>query len=116
MLCGLKIWWTLPPPVPRSYAYISDTRPNQDLIPIIEGVDMLYHETTFLQEDGKLAHETYHSTSVQAAEIAKKADVKRLLIGHFSSRYKTLSEFETEARTVFPDTYAVNDGDVFEVD
>ncbi len=107
---------TLPPPRPRSYAYISDTRPNEDLIPLIKDVDLLFHEATFLQEDTKLAYETYHSTSGQAAEMAKKAGAGRLLIGHFSSRYKKLSGFESEARDIFPDTFAVNDGDVFEVD
>ncbi len=107
---------TLPPRRPRSYAYCSDTRPNEAIIPLIRNVDILYHETTFLHEDAKLAHETFHTTSRQAAKLAKKAGARRLLIGHFSSRYKDLSEFETEAKQVFPDTVAVNDGDVFKVD
>ncbi len=107
---------TLPPPDPRSYAYCSDTRPNEAMVPLIKNVDILYHETTFLDQDAKLAHETFHSTSKQAAELAAKAGAGRLLIGHFSSRYKDLSEFESEARQIFPDTIAVNDGDVFMVD
>jgi ribonuclease Z len=107
---------TLPPPSPRSYAYCSDTRPNEKIIPLIRDVDLLYYETTFLHEDEKLAHETYHTTSRQAAELALKAGAGKLLIGHFSSRYKDLSEFEKQAREVFPKTVAVNDGDVFEVD
>jgi ribonuclease Z len=78
-------------------------------------VDLLYHEATFLHEDASLAHETYHSTSRQAAALAAEAGAGRLLIGHFSSRYKQLDGFEDEARDVFPETYAVNDGDVFEV-
>jgi ribonuclease Z len=106
---------TLPPPSPRSYAYCSDTRPNESILPLISGVDLLYHETTFLHDDVKLSHETYHTTARQAAEFAAKARAGRLLIGHFSSRYKRLSEFESEAREVFRETYAVNDGDVFEV-
>jgi ribonuclease Z len=106
---------TLPPPSPRTYAYCSDTRPNDAILPIIREVDLLYHETTFLNEDAKLAHETYHTTSGQAAEFARRAGAGRLLIGHFSSRYKQISDFESEAREIFEETYAVNDGDVYEV-
>ena len=106
---------TLPPARPRSYAYCSDTRPNEAILPLVKKVDILYHETTFLQEDAKLAHETYHTTSKQAAEFAVKAEAGRLLIGHFSSRYKQVSSFESEAREIFPGTFAVNDGDVYEV-
>jgi ribonuclease Z len=106
---------TLPPREPRSYAYCSDTRPNKDIIERLRGVDLLYHEATFAQEDASLAHETYHSTARQAAEIAAEAGAGKLLIGHFSSRYKDISQLEMEAREVFPDTTAVNDGDRFEV-
>lgn len=106
---------TLPPPRTRSYAYCSDTRPNEANLPLLQEVDLLYHESTFLHEDEKLARETYHSTSKQAAEFATKAGASKLLIGHFSSRYKQMSAFESEAREIFPDTIAVNDGDVFEV-
>ena len=106
---------TLPPPKPVSYAYCSDTRPNEKIIPLIQDVDLLYHETTFLQEDVKLARDTYHSTPKQAAEIAVKARAGRLLIGHFSSRYKKISDFESEAREIFSETISVNDGDVFEL-
>jgi ribonuclease Z len=107
---------TLPPYLQRSYAYCSDTRPNEDIIPLIRGVDLFYHETTFSHEDHALAHETYHCTTVQAADLASRAGAGRLLIGHFSSRYKDLSVLEEEARKVFPATTAVNDGDVFEVE
>ena len=107
---------TLPPRAPRSYAYCSDTRLNKELIPLLEGVDLLYHEATFAQEDASLAHETFHSTAQQAAELAAGAGVGKLLIGHFSSRYKDISMLEAEAREIFPGTSAVNDGDHFEVD
>ena len=107
---------TLPPPRPRSYAYCTDTRFNEAVIPLVKKVDLLYHESTFLHEDLKLAHETFHTTSKQAAEFALKAGAAKLLIGHFSSRYKKISEFESEAREIFPNAIAVNDGDVFEVD
>lgn len=107
---------TVPPRTPRSYAYCSDTRLNKELTPLLEGVDLLYHEATFAQEDASLAHETFHSTAQQAAELATEAKAGKLIIGHFSSRYKDLSVLETQAREIFPDTTAVKDGDRFEVD
>jgi ribonuclease Z len=107
---------TLPPPSQRSYACCSDGRPNMKNIPLLEGIDLLYHEATFADEDAALAHETYHSTARQAAELAAIAGVGRLLIGHFSSRYKDISLLENEAREIFPETTAINDGDRFEVD
>ncbi len=107
---------TQAPRAPRSYAYCSDTRMNKELIPFLEAVDLLYHEATFAQEDASLAHETFHSTAQQAAEMAVEAKAGKLIIGHFSSRYKDLSVLETEAREIFPDTTAVNDGDCFEID
>jgi ribonuclease Z len=106
---------TLPPFRTRSYAYISDTAYSEEIIKLIKNVDILYHETTFLQKDADLAAETLHSTTREAAEIALKARVHKLLIGHFSSRYKTYETFEKEAREVFLETKAVNDGDVFSV-
>jgi ribonuclease Z len=107
---------TLPPRDPRSYAYCTDTRPNKLNIPLLKDVDLLYHETTFANEDASLAHETYHTTARQAGELAAESGVQKLIIGHFSSRYKNISLLESEAREVFPDTTAVNDGDCFEVD
>ncbi|MBL7113258.1 MAG: ribonuclease Z [Bacteroidales bacterium] len=107
---------TLPAFRPRSYAYCSDTAYHEQIIDHVKNVDLMYHETTFLHEDLKLAVETTHSTSRQAAELAGKAGVGKLLIGHFSSRYKHLEIFEQEARAVFPESYAVNDGDVFVVE
>ena len=100
---------------PRSYAYCSDTAYDEEIIDHIKNVDLLFHEATFLHEDVKLAVETTHSTSHQAAEIAVKAGAGKLLIGHFSSRYKHMELFEQEARLVFSESYSVNDGDVFAV-
>ena len=106
---------TMAPYRARSYAYCSDTRPNDNILPLIKDVDILYHETTFAHEDLALAHETFHSTTAQAADLAARAGAGKLLIGHFSSRYKKISELESEAREIFPDTMAVNDGDVFHI-
>lgn len=107
---------TIPPRATRSYAYCSDTRPSEAILPLIRDVDLLYHESTFLEEDTKLAYETFHSTASQAADLARRAGARKLILGHFSSRYKDVSRFEEEARQVFKDSYIANDGDVFEVD
>ncbi len=106
---------TIPPFRQRSYAYCSDTAYDDRIIKYIEGIDLLFHEATFSGEDAKLAESTTHTTSIQAAEIARKAGVKKLLLGHFSSRYKNIKLLEEEARKIFPDTFAVNDGEVYEV-
>lgn len=87
-----------------SYAFCSDTMYKEDLIPLIKGVDLLYHEATFLQERQEMAKKTGHSTAREAATIAKKAEVKRLIIGHFSNRYTDYSDFLKEAQEVFPST------------
>jgi ribonuclease Z len=106
---------TLPPYRPRSYAYISDSRFDPDLIPLVKGVDLLYHEATFSGRDERLAKETFHSTAPQAATIAKEAGAGKLLIGHFSSRYKDLTVLVEEAREIFMQTEGVNDGDLFSI-
>jgi ribonuclease Z len=106
---------TLPPFCTRSYAYCSDTAYSEDIIDLVRSVDLLYYETTFLQKDEDLAVETLHSTTSQAAEIALKANVGKLIIGHFSSRYKNYDTFEQEAQAIFPNTKAVMDGDVFSI-
>lgn len=106
---------TLPAGIPRSYAFCTDTIFLKKNVPLIAGADLLYHEATFSGEMTDLAKKTFHSTSLQAAEIAKLAGVKKLLIGHFSSRYKSVSALVEEARTIFPETYAVSDGDCFEL-
>jgi ribonuclease Z len=104
---------TLPPYRTRSYAYCSDTAYSENIIEMVRSVNLLYFETTFLHKDKDLAIETLHSTTKQAADIALKANVGKLIIGHFSSRYRNYDAFETEAQAIFPDTRAVMDGDVF---
>lgn len=103
------------PPKSRSFAYCSDTKFHEKIIPIIKGVDILYHESTFESKDVKLAIKTKHSTSDQAAMIAKQAEVGKLLIGHFSTRYKNTDTLLKEAKSVFENTVAVEDGDFFEI-
>ncbi len=107
---------TYPPYRQRSYAFISDTRYYEKIISLVSGVNILYHESTFLEKDENLAKKTLHSTARDASLIAQKAGVERLLIGHFSSRYKDVTIFEKEAREIFPETVAVKDGDVFSIE
>ncbi len=104
---------TFDPPRPRSYAYCSDTAYNEATVPIIKGADLLYHESTFLNTEAHLAEKTGHSTAAEAAEIAKKAGVGTLILGHFSTRYKNKELFLEEARAVFPSTELAEDGKVF---
>jgi ribonuclease Z len=92
---------TIDPPKAKSYAFCSDTSYKPDIIPIIENSDLLYHEATFLSDREDLARKTKHSTSIQAAQIAKDSNVKKLIIGHYSGRYKEISSFKKEAETVF---------------
>jgi len=103
------------PPEPKSYAYCSDTLFDEGIANEVQGVDLLYHEATFSEELIDRARDTYHSTSRQAAELARLAGVKRLLIGHFSARYKDLAPLLEEARAVFPDTRLALEGNRFEV-
>lgn len=106
---------TRPAAPPKRYAFCSDTAYNRSIIPIIEGADLLYHEATFAECDLARAKETFHSTARQAAEIARDAHVKRLVIGHYSARYEDLSEFHREAEAVFPGTILGNEGTVIPV-
>ncbi|GJM36371.1 MAG: ribonuclease Z [Saprospiraceae bacterium] len=92
---------TLPPLEPRAYAYCSDTRYTETILPYINGVDLLYHESTFLHEAEERAKETMHTTALQAGTIAQKANVGLLILGHFSSRYPDLEVLRKEAATVF---------------
>lgn len=86
----------------RSYAFCSDTQFNRSIVPIVKGVNALYHESTFLDRHEVLAKPTKHSTAKQAATIAKEAEVKKLILGHYSSRYDDLKEFLKEAGEIFP--------------
>ena len=106
---------TRPAAPPKRYAFCSDTAYSRSVIPIIEGVDLLYHEATFAECDLARAKETFHSTARQAAEIARDAQVKRLVIGHYSARYEDLSELHQEAEAVFPGTILGNEGMVIPV-
>lgn len=103
------------PPVPKSYAYCSDTAYYEKLVEVIRGVDLLYHESTFLEAEKERAKSTFHSTAKQAASIAKQAEVKELLLGHYSSRYMDESGFITEAQEVFPNVRIAGEGLRFEI-
>jgi ribonuclease Z len=107
---------TLPPRKSRSYAYCSDTRYNESILEHIRGVDLLYHEATFTQDQAEKARERYHSTTIDAATIAVKAKVGKLIIGHYSSRYQRLEPLLEEAKTVFPDTLLALEGEDYFID
>ena len=106
---------TLPPKISRSYAYCSDTKYDESIIPVIKGVDLLYHEATFSKEMEERAGKTFHSTAEQAAKIAKKSKTKKLLIGHYSVRYRELGPLLEEARRIFPETYLAIEGNFIDV-
>ena len=99
---------------PMSYAFCSDTAYNESIIPIIKRVDVLYHEATFLDSEETLARKTMHSTAKEAAKIALKADVKQLLLGHYSTRYDGIELFKDEAQTIFPNILLAEDGKSFD--
>ena len=103
--------FTLPPRNSRSYAYCSDTRYNEEIIPYVASVDLLYHEATFADEMEDRAALTHHSTATQAATVAKKASVKKLLLGHYSTRYKDPTPLLEEARKKFKETYLTYEGE-----
>ena len=106
---------TYRPYEPRSYAYCSDTTPSGKVATLVHGVDLLYHEATFADSDKALARQTGHSTARQAATAALKAGAGRLLIGHFSSRYKDETVLVEEARKLFPQTEAAEEGKSYEI-
>jgi ribonuclease Z len=95
---------------PKTYAYCADTVYDEELIDKVKNIHLLYHEATYLHALQKKAASRFHSTSYEAAMIAKKASVKKLLIGHFSSMYETLDDLKTEACEVFPDTELAIEG------
>ena len=98
----------------KSYAFCSDTAYCESIIPIIFGVDVLYHESTFLEEHANLCFKTKHSTAKQAATIALKANAKQLILGHYSTRYGSLNGFKSEASIIFKDVLLSDDGKVFD--
>jgi len=106
-------WVTLPPSKGKKYVYCADTIYDEGLLPYLEGADLVYHETTYLHGLAERAAERYHTTSVQAATLALKAGAKRLLIGHFSSKYTELQPFLDECRPVFPNTDLSVEGATF---
>ena len=101
---------TIDPEPSLSYAFCSDTSYKPDIIEIIKEAHLLYHEATFLSDKKDLAKKTRHSTAEQAALIAKKANVKKLIIGHYSSRYKDISLFKKEAEKVFSNVILAETG------
>ena len=100
----------------RSYAYCSDSAPCYNNSALLHGVDLLYHEATFAESEKERAAQTYHSTARQAAQVASEAGVKRLLIGHYSSRYETPEVLLNEARELFPETICAKEGMVVSID
>lgn len=102
--------FTLPPNPSRSYAYCSDTSYFEDLIPHIQGVDLLYHEATFIESEKSRAKATFHSTAKQAASIALKSGVKKLILGHISARYSNDLEHQNEAAEIFENVLVAEDG------
>jgi ribonuclease Z len=106
---------TLPPLPARSYAYCSDTAYAPELVEALQRVDLLYHEATFTETMRARAKETFHSTAAQAARIAAAADVGHLLLGHFSSRFKSVDVLLDEARDIFPRTSVASEGDVHKI-
>ncbi len=106
---------TIPPPPPRTYAFCSDTAYHEPVVELIRNADLLFHESTFLSELEEWAGKTFHSTAAQAAAIARNAGVRKLVIGHFSTRYKNEDPFLQEARAIFPETETAYDGARFAI-
>ena len=102
------------PVPPKSYAFCSDTVYDESIISIIKDVDVLYHESTFLQQEEVLAEKTMHTTAKQAATIALKANVKNLVLGHYSTRYESITLFKEEAMTIFSEVLLADDNTCFE--
>jgi len=106
---------TVAAPIPRAYAYCSDTAYTETILPIIQGVDLIYHEATYLSYHEDQAQFSLHSTASEAAIIAKLANAKQLLIGHFSSRYRDIQALQEEAAMIFPNTLLAKEGMVISV-
>lgn len=106
---------TIPSDLPKRFAYCSDTAYSEKIIPIIRGVDCLYHEATFMEDELIRSKQTEHSTARQAGEIALKANVKKLIIGHYSARYNNQIELLNEAKAIFENTVLGEDMTVYEI-
>lgn len=106
---------TLPPRATRTYAFCSDTAPSPVVAQVVRQVDLLYHEATFTNEHVLEAAISHHSTAAQAAEIALQAEVKKLLLGHFSGRYPSAEQHLVEARGIFTESYAAEEGQVYSI-
>ncbi|OJW18490.1 ribonuclease Z [Mucilaginibacter sp. 44-25] len=104
---------SMAPSPPKSYAYVSDTKYNPQYFKQINNVTVLYHEATFMHDMLDRANQTHHTTALQAAQVANEVNAERLLIGHFSARYKTLNELLEEAQSVFPATELATEGKTF---
>ena len=103
------------PEPPKSYAFCSDTKYTETILPVIKNVTALYHESTFLEEHAHLCKKTKHSTAKEAAIIALKANARKLILGHFSTRYGTIQGFKDEAKTVFDNVFLADDGKEFQL-
>ncbi|MFK7050391.1 MULTISPECIES: ribonuclease Z [Flavobacterium] len=101
---------SLDPPKSKSYAFCSDTQYDESIVPIIKGVQVLYHESTFLNTEEHIAEKTMHSTAQQAAQIAQQANAEKLILGHYSTRYESIKPFKKEAETVFKNVLLGDDG------
>lgn len=106
---------TTPAEPTRAYAYCSDTRYVPTLHELVAGVDLLYHESTYCRDSQHRAEAYWHSTAADAATVAREAGVKKLLLGHYSSRYPDENAFLDEAREIFPESYLTNENDIFYV-
>ena len=106
---------TLDPPEILQYAYCSDTAYDENIVPLLKDIDLLYHESTFLEDRKDLAEKTKHATALQAATIANKANVKQLILGHYSSRYKNLDLFLDEAKNEFANVALAEAGKEFKI-
>ncbi|MBK7148469.1 MAG: ribonuclease Z [Bacteroidetes bacterium] len=106
---------TTAPSPPRSYAYCSDTSFSIETVNYVSGVNLLYHEATFMEEHAVRAAETYHTTSVQAAQVAEQAKAGQLLLGHFSARYDNLEPLAKESQSIFPNSHLAVEGKTFQV-
>jgi len=104
---------TLPPKETYSYAFCSDTAYKPDIVPIIKNANLLYHESTFLEDRKNLTERTKHSTAKEAGTIAKLANAKKLILGHYSGRYSDLNQFKLEAQTEFKNVELAESGKVF---